>query len=570
MINLLRIRDLALIDSLDIEFGPGLNALTGETGSGKSIVLTSIGLLLGGRAQPASVRGGAKRATVEAILDIAGRPGVQHWLTEQGLESPEPNELLLRREVLSTGRSRGSINGRLATAGQLADLGRLLVEIHGQNDQQSLLQPARQRALFDDHCVSQTLRLAVAETYDRYTEARERFESLSAQDSAWRQRLDFLDYQIREIEELGLSPGEKDGLLAERERLAHVDSLQRGVGEILACLSESPAAEPVAIDLVGTAHGTLHDLCRYDQGLADVAESLNEAMARLQDASRDLEGYLSRLEGDPNRLATIDDRLEAIKRLERKHGCEAENLLAKMESMAEEAGTLRNRDSHRDELTESLNRLEHDLRDRAQALTAARQRECDRFATEVVHLLKDLSMPGVRFQVALLPHKSSGLELSGHGDPIRVSREGAEQIEFLISTNDGEDLHPLRKIASGGEVSRVMLALRTLSAEKEAVPVLIFDEVDAGISGIATRSVAARLAELGGRHQILCVTHQAAIASQADMHLVVSKSPRGGRTITTVIPVNGDQRRQELARLLDGAVSDKSLELANEMLSASA
>lgn len=551
MLVLLRVAHLALIESLDVEFSPGLNVLTGETGAGKSILLEALDLLLGERAAPGCIRRGADRAEVEAVFDLRVCAHVRQWLDEQGLLSREPDELVLRREIMLKGRSRAWINGRLVTVGQFADLGALLAEIHGQHQAYSLLRPARQRELLDAFGGHEDLCRASAAAWKQFSDVRARLEALDADDREWRQRLDFLEYQIAEIDALGLSDGEQERLAAERQRLAHVGALTGGVARVLAMLSEGDDAS--ALDLVGQAQHELEALVEHDAQLSDAASTLDEVAARLADLARELSSYASRLEDDPERLAEIEDRLEAIRRLERKHGQGTAAILESLAAMRAEAAALANRDSDREQLAAKLAHEQAALAAAAAKLSRARQSAARTLERRMRGVLKDLALPAVRFEVALPPREAPG-------------PEGAEAVEFHFSANAGEEMKPLREVASGGELSRVMLALYALGAEKDRLPLLVFDEIDTGLSGNAARQVAGVLGQLARAHQILCVTHQPTIASRAARHFVVSKSPSHGRTVTRVENLEGDSRRREVARLLDGSGGAKSLELAEELL----
>ncbi|MCB2155748.1 DNA repair protein RecN [bacterium] len=555
MLTFLRIENLALIERVEIEFGPGLNAMTGETGAGKSVVLESIGLLLGDRAQPALVRDGCDRGSVEALVDLRRSRPVSDWLAEHCLVDEEMGELLIRREILASGRSRAFVNGRLVTVAQLAELGALLVDIHGQNDHQSLMDPKRQCDLLDDHGECTDLRVDFEAAWDELATARLELQKLEADDLSWRQRLDFLQFQIAEIEELGIGEGEVGGLEAERGRLAFVDALTEDAAGALGLLVEGD--ERPALDGAGQALRLVERMLSRDPGLGDLHALLEGAVAQLSDATSQLESYASRLEGDPERLAFVEERLDAIQRLTRKHGVDAEGLLGLLENLLQEADSLTDRDSRRDELAATVARLEMALKAKANTLTKARKAAAAKFARAVEKTLRPLAMADARFEVGLVERRE-------------LCRHGAEDVEFRLSANKGEKPASLRRVASGGELSRTMLALRTVAARAESVPILLFDEIDAGISGQATVKVADALEKLGGRHQVLCITHQAGIASRASQHLEVTKSTRRGRTIIHVRNLSPDERRRELARLLDGGKSGKSLELAEELLLRSA
>ncbi|MBX3730835.1 MAG: DNA repair protein RecN [Candidatus Sumerlaeia bacterium] len=569
MLTLLRIRNLAVVESLELEFGPGLNALTGESGAGKSVVLEALGLLLGERAQPGAVRPGAEAAEVEGCFDFSGRRDLCDWLAEQGLTDDE-GEVIVRREVQARGKSRSWINGRLATVGQLAALGERVAEVHGQHASQALATPASQRALFDGLTGLVGEAVAVESAWSRLAELRAECETLELAEREARQRLDFLRFQIAEIEELALEPGEDESLRAERDRLAHVDALGTGVGRLRCLTEEGESESAAAADLLGQALHELEGLARLDATLAPLAAQLEGVTAQLADVIQTLSSYADRLEADPERLHVVEGRLHSIRRLERKYGCGVEGILSSLAALREEEQALAGRDQRRAELDAEIGMHGVALAARAQGLSAARRQASKGFVRRVQELVRGLALPGARFEVAFLPAGANAIEIGPAESRLRVGPEGAERVEFRFSANEGVAPTSLGAVASGGELSRLMLALHVLSAEREGVPVLVFDEIDTGLSGAASQKLAAMLAELGRHRQVLCVTHQPLVASRAVRHFALRKESRRGRTMVRVAEVCGDTRRAEVARLLDGGASPKSLELAGEMLLASA
>ncbi len=567
MLTLLRIRNLALAESVEIELGTGLNVITGETGSGKTILLEAIGLLFGERAQPSSVRTGAERAAVEAVLETGGLPPIQEWLEGQFLATADPGELIIRREILLKGRSRAWINGKLVTVNQLAELGELLADVHVQHQGQKLTLPARQREVFDAVGKHEKQRDTVATAYRQYTEVLTQYESLENDDRSWRQRLDFLEFQIHEIEDLGLQPDEVEELKTERERLAHADQLQQHAAHATHLLSEGEGELICAIDLLGQVQQVLGKMTAIDSSLESSEQLIDGAVAQIEELTREMEKYAANLDHDPERLEEIESRLEAIHRLERKHGAGIPHILNVLKDMKEEAHQLANRDTEREALEKELQTRSKELIAAAAKLSAIRQTSRALFCRQLKTSLKELSLPHAQFEVRLRPWQSNGIEvLNDKDERIRICAEGAEQVEFLFSANPGEDIQPLQQVASGGELSRVLLALHTITAEKERIPIQVFDEIDAGLSGQAAVKVANALCSLARTHQVICVTHQPTIASRATAHFLVEKKTTKGRTTTSVSLVRESQRQLELARLLDGATSSKSLELAGEMM----
>jgi DNA repair protein RecN (Recombination protein N) len=564
MLSLLRVRDYALIDTLDVEFGSGLNVLTGETGSGKSVLVESLQLLLGARANPASIRRGATCALIEGAVEIEADSPVATWLEQEGFDCEEPGEVLLRREIQAKGRSRAWINGRLATVAQLAALGAQLADWHGQQDTHSLADTARQGVLFDDACGLAEAAESVRKCWETASDVRARLEALDTDDRTWRARLDFLEFQIAEIENVSPVEGEDAALRAERERLAHAEELEAGANEALTWISDGADQVPAAADLVGQALARLHALAPRDAALAPIGDELAEVASRLDDVARSLRGYLGRMQPDPERLAEVNERLEALKRLERKHGAGAASLLAALEQLRAEAEELRGRDVARDELEAARARAEGALAAAAATLTKKRRAAASGFARKVRDLVRGLAMPKAEFEVAFRP-PVRGIALGAEGSAA-CGAHGAERVEFHFSANPGEAPAPLAEIASGGELARVLLALRATTAGADKTPILVFDEIDAGISGEAALRVGEALVSLARGHQVMCVTHQASVAARADRHLVVRKRERAGRTTTHVEMLDNTARREELARLLDGNSGSKSRELAEEML----
>jgi len=566
MLRHLHVRNLALIDEATLDFGSGLTVLTGETGAGKSILLDALTLLTGVRGSPSVVRSGKDRATVEAIFDCPENRRVEDWLAERGVEPDEPGEVLLRREVQASGRSRAWINGRLVPLSQMADLAGLLLVLHGQHEQQSLLEAGVQRDLFDEFAGLGEKRDEVTLAYRGFVETQADLDALQGEARDREQRIDFLRFQVEELEGLGLKPGEIEELEAEAQCLGHVEELAEKGAASRVLLCEGTPDQPSAADLLGSAFSLVGAMAEHDSRLQSLVESLGEAVARLDDAGRELSSYVESLEGNPERLGDVQERIDTIRRALRKHGPTEEEALDRMRELKKELDTLENLETACAEAKERVLEKRTGLARSAADLSAARTRAKKGFLRPFIALLKDFGMTDARADVLFRP-LTRGVELSGQDPGLLCGPEGREEVELLFSANKGEALNPLRKVASGGELSRIMLALRSLSARRGDVPLLVFDEIDAGISGTAVRRVAERLAALGGRHQVVYVTHQPALASVADTHWQVDKEVKSGRTRTLVRRVEGRERQEEIARLLgDGTASRTSLALAAEML----
>lgn len=566
MLQLLRIRDFALAGDIEIEFGPGLNVLTGETGAGKSIIVDAVAALLGGRARGGDVKEGEDRALLEAVF-VPG-PHVQPLLEELGLEPDEGEDaLIVAREIASTGRSRCRVNGRLATVQNLAQIGRLLVDIHGQHDSESLAQAARHIDLLDALGGEplEALRREVSRLAAERSRLRSEIARLKEGERERARREDLLRYQIEEIRAARLTPGEDQELEAERARLAHAERLAQGVAEAYAALYEGGGVSASAVDLAGGALQRLEGLTAYDEELAGLVRGLEQALIAMQEAARDLRRYQERLVADPERLSQVEARLEQIARLKAKYGSTVEEILAFAQEAQRELDAVVNSSASLAQLEKELAGIEQELAEKALELSAARREVAREAAAEIGRRLALLNMPHARFEVAFsVEEDPEGIECGGRR--LAVSRKGIDRVEFLFSANPGESLKPLARIASGGEMSRVALAIKTVMAWADPVPTLVFDEVDAGIGGETAERVADALVQLAASRQVLVVTHLAQIAARADRHLNVVKSSDGLRTTVSVRPLDGEERVWEIARMLDGQATATSFDHARALL----
>lgn len=545
MIESLRIEELALVERLELAFGPGLNVLTGETGAGKSIVLGALALLAGGRAQAQAVREGADEAVVEAVFRTEGLDALGAALAERGLEA-EDGTLIVRRSVARAGRSRAWVGGRLVPVSTLAELFAGRVEISSQHESQGLLRAAVQGRALDAFGGHLELRSRVEEGV-RGLRAREaEIERLRTESEERARREDFLAFQVNEIDEAGLDAEEEAALEAERGRLVHAERLRTDAERASALVSGDPAASETVGggDLLSQAARITRELSRLDPALAELAGRLEGAAAEAQDAARELERYATGIEADPARLAAVDERGAQLDRLRRKYGADVAGILAFRERAAAELAALGGSD-------ERLRKLEAEReaeRERVGALagelSAARAAAGRALARAVSAQLADLAMADGRFEVALEPVEPLA------GAPCGAS--GAEAAEFLFSANAGEAPQPLRRVASGGELSRVFLALKNVLRRAEAGMVLVFDEVDAGIGGAVADRVGGVLAGLSQDHQVLCITHLPQIAARGDRHFRVLKQAEGRRTRTAVEPLDADGRVDEIARMAGG------------------
>lgn len=549
----LTITNFAIIDRLDVQFDVGFNVLTGETGAGKSIILDAFGLLLGDRARPDLVRAGASEATVEALFDLTGRDDILQSFSSAGFDVD--GELVLRRVVQSGGRSRAYVNGRLATLAQLQPLSELLVTVCGQHEHQSLLQRNVHLTVLDRFGgLDEPLRL-YRETYRSMQGIAQQLERLEEAERDRQQRLDFLRHQAAEIGAVQLLPGEEEELLAERlllqnaERLAGVtrggyEALYEGDGSVC--------------EVLGGLASDLQSVGEVDPELSALAEGVQRSLFELEDVSAQLRSYLGRITFEPDRLETIEERLATLARLKRKYAPTVEEILSLQEKFAREIAELENAQETRDSLAEELIALSTKCRSLGEALTTARREAAKALESGLLEEMAALAMPGASFGVAFSELDSPG-------------SDGLERVEFMVSSNPGEPLMPLAKVASGGELSRMMLALKRLAPEAESVPTVIFDEVDAGIGGAAATAVGRKLQAVSRTSQILCVTHLPQVAAFADHHHRVIKREADGRTLTAMESLESEERVQEMARMLGGAtVTEQTLLHAKELIATSA
>ncbi|HET7764158.1 MAG TPA: DNA repair protein RecN [Burkholderiales bacterium] len=550
MLLALSIQDFAIVDRLELEFHAGFTALTGETGAGKSILIDALSLALGDRAGGEQVRSGAERADVTADFSIEALPELGRWLGEQALEG-DSNRLLLRRVVDRSGRSRGFINGHAATVNQLREAGERLVDIHGQHAHQSLLRAESQRRVLDSHAGLAALGLQTGEAYrewQRFCRARLDHEHNAAALNIERQQL---GWQVDELSRLALLPGEWDAIQSEHGRLAHAAALIEGVRGVIDMLSES---ETAALGTLSGALSRLRPLTEYDAALREPVALLESGEAQLREAAYALRHYADRIELDPVRLREVEQRLEAAHSAARK-------LRVRPEALPELLVSLRQRlkDLEMTADLEALARQERAARSRydelASRLSAERAKAGAKLSREVNAAMKELAMSGGRFEVELRSLVPDG------------SAAGNEHVEFLVSTNPGTELRPLAKVASGGELSRISLAVQVITSKAAAVPTLIFDEVDAGIGGAVAEVVGRKLRALGEERQVLCVTHLPQVAAQAREQWSVAKGAEGGSARSRVAVLDEKSRIEEIARMLGGvAITSTTRKHAAEML----
>lgn len=566
MLEELRVEDFALVGRLELSFSNGLNVLTGETGAGKSILIDAVQAVLGRRGGADAVRQGCERAWIEAAFSIRHGSPVAQLLRELGYMDEGDDLLVLSREISANGRSKCRINGRLVNVSQLAQVGDRLVDIHGQHDQESLLSPARHLELLDALGGGEVASLleevaALASERNKLLEEIERLEA-SARERLRREEL--LRFQVEEIAAAKLEPGEEERLEAERARLGHAERLVQGAAAAYAALYEGGEGG-AALDVAGSALRALEQLLPLDAQLKPSVDLLEQAVIGLQEAAHELRRYIEGIEADPQRLQAVEERLQEIASLKRKYGASVQEILDYLRRASEELEGLTREEESLDGLRRKLAEVEERLAQRAGELSRRRREVAERAAGEIGRRLAALNMPDARFEVQMRREADpNGIVVDG--ERVAVGRRGIDRVEFLFSANAGEEPRPLARIASGGEMSRVMLAIKSVLAEVDPCDTLIFDEIDAGIGGRTAESVASALFELSRSRQVLVVTHLAQIASRADRHLTVEKRSVDGRTEVAVAPIDGEERVREIARMLAGESTPSSIQHAKELL----
>ncbi len=550
MLAHLRIRNLVLIDELDIELSPGFNVLSGETGAGKSLVATAVDLLLGRRGRGELVRRAKKEAEIEGLFDISDEPDVKARLEEAGL--PTDDELLVRRVIPTKGRHRCYVNGRVASLGLLAEMADGLARLMSQHEQHSLLDAAKQLEMLDGFGGLRKEAVKMASLHASSRAAKEELEELNKREHDRSQRLDYLSFQLAEIDRLDPHEDELDQLEQEIERLRHSEKLIATTSRSAEILYESDGS---VFDRLGSSTRDIEEVARFDASLDTSARQLAEAAALIEDAARSLADYGRAIETDPDRLSEIEDRYEELRKLVRKHGTDLKGVLTLRARLAEEIETLNQYEEAVDNAETVLAERRDEATKQAAKLTKARIRVSKKLARTVTAELKDLKFGNASFEISIEP-------LAAEPGPT-----GSDRVEFLVALNPGEGAHPLRKAASGGELSRLMLAVKRALAGVGPVGTYVFDEVDAGIGGAVAAAVGSKLKEVASHHQVICITHLPQISALADAHFLVSKSASGGRTETRISVLDKKGRVEEIARMLGGQrVTKKTRDAARELM----
>ena len=548
MLELLHIENIAIIEAADIEFAPGFNALTGETGAGKSIVIDSLSAVLGQRTSRELIRTGAEKAFVSAAFS-----GMAPELTEElGIQPEADGTLLLQREIQTDGKNVCRVNGRPVTVGQLRALGAQLLNIHGQHDGQQLLDEEQHIVYLDSFGRVESLAITYAEKYKNFTDIRRQIGALQMDEAEKARRVDTLQYQIEELRRAKLTPGEEEELTARRGMLRNAEKFLDAVAGADYALNGDDSGGG-ALSALRQAQDALGGVRHLDDAFGQLYERLGEAYSEVYDIAATVEDKRGELDVSPGELDRVESRMDLLYRLKKKYGATVEDMLDYQARCEAELAQIEDAGDTLARLEQALSKAEKEARQAAQALSDARKAAADRLTAQILTELQQLDMGKIRFAVDFAEKP--------------LDSDGMDTVRFLMSANVGEELRPIHKIASGGELARIMLAMKNVLSEQDQVGTMVFDEVDTGVSGRAAQKVAEKMARISRTKQVLCVTHLPQLAAMADTHFSVEKGEQDGRTFTRVVQMDRAQRQQELARLTGGAsISATMLESAGELL----
>lgn len=550
MLHSLRIQNLALVDTLEWYPEPGFLAVTGETGAGKSILLGALNLILGERADRSLIRTGEEQTSVEAVFEIQ-QSSLDQWLEENGLDPCEEGQLLLRRMIQKNGSGRQFINGSPATLALLKQLGDRLVDLHGPHDHQSLFSPRQQLLVLDAYSAAEPQRQRYAGAWKKWRAALRDLEQLAASEGAVEREIDLLEHQVREIESAGLRDGEEEELEQRHRSAANSQRLIELANAVVGFLAMEEGAVGEQLAAAGKS---MAELERLDPALSELARRVESAAVEIRDLSEALQEYAEKLDLDPAALQEMEDRLNLLQGLRRKYGPTFGEVVEFGRQAAEKLDRLQNRGRELERMKKDVEEARTELHQQGLALSKARESAAPKLAREVSKGLADLGFPQAAFQARLTPLEEPGTD-------------GLEEVEFVFAPNPGEESRALRQIASSGEISRVMLAIKSVLAEKDHVPVLVFDEIDANVGGEIAHAVGRTMRRLGKSHQVFCITHLPQVAAASSTHYMVSKETREGRTFSRLNKLEEVERKSELARMLGGK-SDSALRHASALLDA--
>lgn len=539
------IKNVAVIERLHMEMRGGMTVLTGETGAGKSIIIDSINMLLGDRTNKTLVRYGQKKAVVQGVFRVDPNPETEEFLEDE-------DQLIITREVTAEGKSTVRINGLMVPLARLRSMAPYLIDIHGQHDNQALLTPSKHVGFLDSFAGNSREREEYRELYQRYRQLQRQLDELQTDENEKARRIDLLEYQHSEITRAGLRKGEEEELKAQRDQVANAEKIASAAAQAYDNLYGGEEIQS-AYDALSSAINSLEEIREFAPEIQQVWESVSDLVYTIEDAAHELKEYADRVEYDPQLLDELEERLDLISRLKRKYGNSVEEILAFGKKIEEELSEIQSADEKKAELEQAVQDAEKALAAAANVLTETRRKAGMRLQTEIEQSLQELDMDKSVFRV----------EVGAAGD---YTPGGADHVEFMISTNPGEPLKPLAQIASGGELSRVMLAIKSILADSDHVDTLIFDEIDTGVSGRAAQKIALKLGKIGRSKQVICITHLPQLAAMADNHFLIEKEVTDTAASTAVRLLERDERRTELARITDGDITKTSLEHAEEML----
>lgn len=558
MLAELSIKNFAIIESLSVSFEKGLTVLTGETGAGKSIIIDAVHLLAGARGSSEFVRYGEKRAELEGLFLIDNNKHPVYAKCEENGIDVSDGMIILRRDLSSAGKSVCRINGKLVTIAILREVGQYLVDIHGQHDNQELMNEENHINLLDQYGGKKVIQAidVYAELYKSFEMLRKKMAQLSENEQEMAHRLDLLQFQLEEIETAELQPNEDERLQEEKNQISNYEKIYDSLQNSYSSLH----GEHRGLDWVGHAMSNLDDIGSINPSLKDLSESISNAYYLLEDLSYQVRNELESLEFDPERLNSVESRLNEINHLKRKYGQSVEEILTYSAKIADEIDTIKNRDSHLHNLQKELNSLLQDLSVEAENVTSIRKGFADVLTDEIHRELKELYMERTTFDVKFSTKLTSSKEL-------KYSSTGIDDVEFYLSTNPGEPVKPLSKTASGGELSRIMLAMKSIFSQHQGITSIIFDEVDTGVSGRVAQAIAEKIYRVSIGSQVLCITHLPQVAAMADTHLYIAKETKSGRTKTNVRPLEETEKISEIGRMIAGVeVTELSKEHAKELL----
>lgn len=556
MLQELTIDNLAIIDHLSLSFENDMTVLTGETGAGKSIIIDAVGLLAGGRGSQEFIRQGADKLRIQGQFLTSKNDKLEDVLTELGIDFNDQT-LIIKREIHRNGRNTVRVNGTLVNTGELKRIGSNLVDIQGQNEHQLLMQPDQHLTLLDEFAKNKLSEVSkkYQDEFSNYQKIKQTINKKQTNEKQWAQRLDMLKFQVKEIETAELLPNEEDELITEKDRLSHYQQIFTALKMASGALN-GDEENSSGLDQIASAMNSIQDISQFDKEFSDLSDSITNAFYTLQDSATEVGRQLDGLEFDEGRLDEIEARLQVITDLKKKYGDSVEQILSYYEQIKSELDSMEQLSDDSDQLETTFNQSEQRLIEIGNDLTTKRKQAAEKLTIAIHQELKELFMEKAQFEVRFLPHEDQ-----------KFYSTGMDQIEFYIRTNPGESMGPLGKIASGGELSRVMLALKTIFAQSQHITSIIFDEVDTGVSGRVAQAMAEKIKTISEHSQVLCITHLPQVAAMASHHLFISKNIANNRTTTSVELLDREERVTELARMLSGSkITKLTLEHADELL----